>query len=177
MSSLGCIAICLINQRQIISFIKDSCLSCILLQPPSGEDTSSTSGIVTSPNHPRDYPSLSDCMWKLIAPKSFFISLRFLADVNIENGKDCRFDYLDIFLLDSHEQPLVGKKRLCGNVSASVLNAELMSDVELHTQTVVIQFHSDSWYSGAGFQLGYTLQGEKTVEMKIIFCMQQLLFM
>ena len=155
--------ICACGHRQIIIFLispfySDSCLSCTLLQPDN-DGSDSSYGVVTSPNYPNDYPSLSDCLWKFIAPTGYFISLRFLADLDLEGGSNCKYDYLDIFLLDSRGELLVDKKHYCGVKSASVLNSDLSITDEMHTHAVVIQFHSDSTYTGAGFQLAYNLQG------------------
>lgn len=133
-----------------------------MLQPTSEhEDTSNTSsGVLSSPNYPENYPIYKDCVWKLIAPKDHFISLTFLSDIDLEKADNCKFDYLDIFLLDAQGELLVDNSHLCGSQSSSQLNSGLTGTAaELQTQIVVIHFHSDGSYTGRGFQLSYTLQG------------------
>ena len=139
----------------------DSCTSCILLQPPSEEGSDPTSGVLSSPNFPHNYPLFSDCVWKLVAPKGYFISLRFLSNVDIEDKLNCKYDYLDLFLLNSQGEQLADNSHLCGSLHASQLNSALSGNTELQTQAVVVHFHSDGTYIGTGFQLSYTLQGNK----------------
>lgn len=78
----------------------------------------------------------------------------------MEEDKNCKYDYLDIFLLDIHGELLVDNSHLCGSQSTAQLNSDLTgSGAELHAQIVVVHFHSDGTYTGRGFQLSYTLQG------------------
>lgn len=113
--------------------------------------------MISSINYPLRYPPLSNCVWKLIAPSDYFISLRFLADIDIEIGDGCQYDYLDVFLLDAQGGLLLQNYHHCGEKTAALLNEDLRR-AELWTKIVVIHFYSDSNYGGNGFQLSYSLQ-------------------
>ena len=149
------------NPYPFFSFLADSCSRCILLQPPSDDNTASSSGVINSPNHPNYYPRNSDCVWKIIAPDGYFINLRFQADMDIEfHLQDgCSYDYLELFFLSAAGEQLMSTKKFCGIKSASMLNSALGSTAELQTQTVIAHFHSDETHTGSGFQFSYTLQG------------------
>ena len=55
-----------------------------------------TSGVVTSPYYPRQYPSNEKCSWKIIASKGERIVL-VIKDIYIRNcGSSCTCDYLEI---------------------------------------------------------------------------------
>ena len=156
-------------------------MSCVLLQPPGDQQdgTDTASGVLSSPNYPQNYPSYTDCVWKLIAPRGHFISLRFLSDLHLESGGDsCKFDFLDIFLLDAQGGLLVENIHLCGLQTATQLNSDLLATTaEQHTQIVVVHFHSDDTYTYSGFQLSYALQGEAVIVVNLCtaLCVQWVL--
>ena len=80
-------------------------------------------------------------------------------DIEVASRGNCRYDYLDLFLLDAWGEKLANTSRFCGFQSASMLNSALGSSAELQTQAVIVHFHSDGTHIGSGFQLSYTLQG------------------
>lgn len=80
-------------------------------------------------------------------------------DIEVHSQDICKFDYLDLFLLDAWGEQLTNTSRFCGRNSASMLNSALGSSAELQTQAVIAHFHSDDTHTGEGFQLSYTLQG------------------
>lgn len=74
-----------------------------------GGDFTGKSGSIISPNYPRSFPSFSDCVWRVKAPISRYISLRFqeFTGINGTNSK-CLFDSIEIREGHSNEAPLIG---------------------------------------------------------------------
>ena len=65
---------------------------------PSAANLTDSSGEITSPFFPRNYPSKQDCHWEITAPKGKPLKLE-VTDMNIEScGQDgsCTCDYLQI---------------------------------------------------------------------------------
>ncbi|XP_015795561.2 cubilin-like, partial [Tetranychus urticae] len=106
------------------------------------------SGEIVSPNYPLHYPKSRRCLWKIIAPENNQLQIKF-TDINIEFHNSCTFDYIEIYNGLDTSAPLIGK--YCGN--------KLPPSIISHSNTVTIQFITDSGVSGHGFKLTYNVAG------------------
>ena len=64
-------------------------------------------GIITTPNYPNAYPNGVSCIWKIKAPRGYYIELSF-HDFDIEPYDDCKSDVLEIKDGSSRRCPLLG---------------------------------------------------------------------
>nr|VZI15896.1 unnamed protein product [Spirometra erinaceieuropaei] len=53
-------------------------------------------GDISSPDYPNNYPPNSNCIWRIEVPVGFSVLLNF-ESFDIEEEKDCSFDYLEIY--------------------------------------------------------------------------------
>ena len=60
-----------------------------------GENLTSSSGVITSPNFPQDYPANKKCEWNITAPRGKQITLSF-TDFVLEDHDSCQFDYVEV---------------------------------------------------------------------------------
>ena len=90
-----------------------------------------TSGVIQSPNYPRNYPNGVICTWRIYPPEGKNVLLRFL-NFSLQETNDCS------------DSVLVSDETICGN--SSVLSSFLLSD-----SPVVVKFKSNERGSSAGF--------------------------
>ncbi|XP_024214976.1 cubilin [Halyomorpha halys] len=105
----------------------------------------SSHGTISSPGSPGKYPLNAHCIWKIVAPVGKRIRFTFFS-LDIENHRNCSFDYLEFRNGASDIGPVL--KKLCN----SVLPDPFLSS----GNEAVIIFHSDSSRAGKGFQISYS---------------------
>ena len=74
-----------------------------------GFETNQT-GIISSPNWPQAYSPSKTCVWQIVAPDQFKITLEFL-DFQLEGSDICKYDYVEVRsgMLDNGDR--IGKYR------------------------------------------------------------------
>ena len=113
-----------------------------------------STGVISSPNYPRNYPSWSNCRWKIIAPAGYkFIIIQF-NDFRLESGgSSCSYDYVEIRDGGLPTSPLLNK--LCGTKR----NQFVVS----RGSVVYVRFRSDGSANFKGFRAvwraGSSMQG------------------
>ncbi|XP_078540689.1 astacin-like metalloendopeptidase [Lissotriton helveticus] len=110
-------------------------------------DSTSTkdNGTVTSPEYPLDYPTNMDCVMAILAPEGYKISLTF-TQFDLENFPGCGADYLIINDGARSTSKTIGK--YCGNIQ--------IPDLVSTDNALLLQFHSDTWVTAAGFRAEYS---------------------
>ncbi|CAG01622.1 unnamed protein product, partial [Tetraodon nigroviridis] len=98
-------------------------------------------GSITSPGWPREYPPNKNCIWQLVAPTQYRITLLF--DVFETEGNDvCKYDYVEVRSGLSADSKLHGK--FCG--------AEKPETITSQYNNMRIEFKSDNTVSKKGFK-------------------------
>lgn len=100
------------------------------------------SGLISTPNYPRNYGLNKDYYWTITAPQNKIIELTFEV-VDIEGRRDCDKDYLNIFDGSSNVSSLL--RTLCGQ---SQPNTIVSSANEMY-----LHFKSDEDTNRQGFKL------------------------
>ena len=84
-----------------------------------GGNYSNTTGIISSPSYPNDYPELADCVYLISQPNGTYVNISFITmDIDCQEvltSEDLTSDYIDMRDGSSEESPLMG--RFCGNGS------------------------------------------------------------
>ncbi|KAM4579034.1 bone morphogenetic protein 1a isoform 1-T1 [Fundulus diaphanus] len=98
-------------------------------------------GSITSPGWPREYPPNKNCIWQLVAPTQYRITLLF--DVFETEGNDvCKYDYVEVRSGLSADSRLHGK--FCGTEKPEALTSQY--------NNMRIEFKSDNTVSKKGFK-------------------------
>ncbi|MBN3300558.1 bone morphogenetic protein 1a [Amia ocellicauda] len=98
-------------------------------------------GSITSPGWPREYPPNKNCIWQLVAPTQYRITLQF--DVFETEGNDvCKYDYVEVRSGLSADSKLHGK--FCGSEKPEVITSQY--------NNMRIEFKSDNTVSKKGFK-------------------------
>ncbi|XP_053480258.1 bone morphogenetic protein 1a isoform X3 [Ictalurus furcatus] len=98
-------------------------------------------GSITSPGWPREYPPNKNCVWQLVAPTQYRITLLF--DVFETEGNDvCKYDFVEVRSGLSADSRLHGK--FCG--------AEKPETITSQYNNMRIEFKSDNTVSKKGFK-------------------------
>ncbi|XP_048419728.1 tolloid-like protein 2 isoform X2 [Stegostoma tigrinum] len=98
-------------------------------------------GTVTSPGWPKDYPTNKNCVWQLVAPAQYRISLQFEV-FELEGNDVCKYDYVEIHSGLSSESKLHG--RFCGSEKPDIITSQF--------NNMRIEFKSDNTVSKKGFK-------------------------
>ncbi|XP_030834881.1 bone morphogenetic protein 1 homolog isoform X1 [Strongylocentrotus purpuratus] len=107
----------------------------------------STTGIITSPNYPDNYPKRKECTWHISANPGHKIVLSF-DDFDLEQHQECTYDRVQVFDGDSDEGQVLG--RYCG---ATIPDAVVSS-----SNHMFIRFYSDASVSRSGFSATHSTQ-------------------
>ncbi|XP_078540821.1 astacin-like metalloendopeptidase isoform X2 [Lissotriton helveticus] len=110
-----------------------------------GTTSTEDKGVVTSPEYPLAYPNGMDCAMAILAPAGYKISLTFTR-FELENFPGCLMDYLIIYDGARSTSKTIGK--YCGNIQIPRLVST--------GNALLLQFHSDSWVTAAGFRAEYS---------------------
>uniref|UniRef100_A0A673JBD6 Metalloendopeptidase n=1 Tax=Sinocyclocheilus rhinocerous TaxID=307959 RepID=A0A673JBD6_9TELE len=98
-------------------------------------------GSITSPGWPKEYPPNKNCIWQLVAPTQYRITLLF--DVFETEGNDvCKYDFVEVRSGLSADSRLHGK--FCG--------AEKPEAITSQYNNMRIEFKSDNTVSKKGFK-------------------------
>ncbi|KAJ8000273.1 hypothetical protein DPEC_G00203130 [Dallia pectoralis] len=122
------------NENFYVSGISNAC-------GDVAEQIRASSGVITSPGWPFEYPSRVNCSWTIRANPGEVITISF-QDFEIQSSRRCSLDWISIGAyknLDGY--------RACG----SSIPAPYISSQD----HVWIKFHSDDSMSGKGFRLSY----------------------
>ncbi|XP_022059555.2 bone morphogenetic protein 1-like isoform X1 [Acanthochromis polyacanthus] len=98
-------------------------------------------GSLTTPGWPKEYPPNKNCVWQLVAPIQYRITLVF--DVFETEGNDvCKYDYVEVRSGLSSDSKLHGK--FCGAEKPEVITSQ--------ENNMRIEFKSDNTVSKRGFK-------------------------
>ncbi|MGH0167823.1 UNVERIFIED_CONTAM: hypothetical protein FKN15_053442 [Acipenser sinensis] len=98
-------------------------------------------GSITSPGWPKEYPPNKNCIWQLVAPTQYRISLQF--DFFETEGNDvCKYDYVEVRSGLSADSRLHGK--FCGAEKPEVITSQY--------NNMRLEFKSDNTVSKKGFK-------------------------
>ncbi|XP_026152689.1 bone morphogenetic protein 1-like [Mastacembelus armatus] len=98
-------------------------------------------GSLTTPGWPKEYPPNKNCVWQLVAPIQYRITLVF--DVFETEGNDvCKYDYVEVRSGFSSDSKLHGK--FCGAEKPEVITSQ--------HNNMRIEFKSDNTVSKRGFK-------------------------
>jgi len=103
-----------------------------------------SSGQISSPRYPSNYPHNSRYEWTITTDIGRRISARFL-DMDLESHSSCAFDYVKLFDGNTVEAPLLGT--FCGIQTPPII---ISTGNLMH-----VVFQSDSSSSGRGFRLAW----------------------
>ena len=99
---------------------------------PEMGDKCILSGTITSPNFPANYPNNKHCIWNLVAPNHYKITVKF-EEFQLEGTSQCKYDYLD--LKYSLTEASDSEKVYCGE--------EIPSPFTSVSHSLQLVFHSD----------------------------------
>ncbi|XP_069771614.1 bone morphogenetic protein 1a [Narcine bancroftii] len=98
-------------------------------------------GSITSPGWPKEYPPNKNCVWQVVAPTQYRISLQFEL-FEIEGNDVCKYDYVEVRSGLSADSKLHGK--FCGAEKPEVITSQY--------NNMRIEFKSDNTVSKKGFK-------------------------
>uniref|UniRef100_A0A670Y9X6 Metalloendopeptidase n=1 Tax=Pseudonaja textilis TaxID=8673 RepID=A0A670Y9X6_PSETE len=98
-------------------------------------------GTLTSPGWPKEYPPNKNCVWQLVAPTQYRISVKF-EFFELEGSEVCKYDYVEIRSGLSTESKPHGK--FCGTEVPEVITSQY--------NNMRIEFKSDNTVSKKGFK-------------------------
>ncbi|NXI29187.1 BMP1 protein, partial [Sterrhoptilus dennistouni] len=112
-----------------------------LLQAACGGFLTKLNGSITSPGWPKEYPPNKNCIWQLVAPTQYRISLQF--DFFETEGNDvCKYDFVEVRSGLTADSKLHGK--FCGAEKPEVITSQY--------NNMRIEFKSDNTVSKKGFK-------------------------
>ncbi|XP_004625741.1 tolloid-like protein 2 [Octodon degus] len=98
-------------------------------------------GTITSPGWPKEYPMNKNCVWQVVAPAQFRISLQFEV-FDLEGNDVCKYDFVEVRSGLSPEARLHGK--FCGSEMPDVITSQ--------SNNMRVEFKSDNTVSKRGFR-------------------------
>ena len=101
-----------------------------------------TTGVITSPDWPGNYPHNTDCSWVIHAPPGQQIRLN-ITVFDLERHSSCSYDYLEIRNGGRPTSPLID--RFCSN--------EIQPVITSFSNALFLHFKSDSSATGRGFEI------------------------
>ncbi|XP_067041555.1 tolloid-like protein 1 [Acropora muricata] len=108
-----------------------------------GGTLTATSGNITSPSYPENYPKNKRCLWKISGPKGQTVSFQF-HEFQLEGAANgaCRYDYVEI---RDKEEKVLGK--FCGGRIPQIVASS--------SNVMWVEFKSDHTQSRKGFTAFY----------------------
>ncbi|KAG8574151.1 hypothetical protein GDO81_009072 [Engystomops pustulosus] len=101
-------------------------------------------GTISSPGYPKEYPPNKNCVWQLVAPTQFRITLTF-QHFETEGNDVCKYDYVEVRSGLTSDSKLLGK--FCGQELPPVISSQY--------NNMRIEFKSDNTVSKKGFKATY----------------------
>ncbi|XP_066549187.1 tolloid-like protein 2 isoform X1 [Amia ocellicauda] len=101
-------------------------------------------GTITSPGWPKEYPTNKNCVWQVVAPSQYRISLQFEV-FELEGNDVCKYDYLEVRSGLSSDSRLHGK--FCGSEKPEVITSQF--------NNMRVEFKSDNTVSKKGFKANF----------------------
>lgn len=101
-------------------------------------------GTINSPGFPKEYPPNKNCVWQLVAPTQFRITLTF-QHFETEGNDVCKYDYVEVRSGLTSDSKLLGK--FCGQELPPVISSQY--------NNMRIEFKSDNTVSKKGFKAAY----------------------
>ncbi|CAO2585469.1 Tolloid-like protein 2 [Lemmus lemmus] len=98
-------------------------------------------GTITSPGWPKEYPTNKNCVWQVVAPTQYRISLQFEA-FELEGNDICKYDFVEVRSGLSPDAKLHGK--FCGSETPEVITSQ--------SNNMRVEFKSDNTVSKRGFR-------------------------
>ncbi|MBN3324354.1 TLL2 protein, partial [Atractosteus spatula] len=98
-------------------------------------------GTITSPGWPKEYPTNKNCVWQVVAPSQYRISLQFEV-FELEGNDVCKYDYVEVRSGLSSDSRLHGK--FCGLEKPEVITSQY--------NNMRVEFKSDNTVSKKGFK-------------------------
>uniref|UniRef100_A0A4W3GNC2 Metalloendopeptidase n=1 Tax=Callorhinchus milii TaxID=7868 RepID=A0A4W3GNC2_CALMI len=98
-------------------------------------------GTITTPGWPKEYPPNKNCVWQVVAPTQYRISMQF-EFFELEGNDICKYDYVEIRSGLSSDSKLHGK--FCGTEVPEVITSRY--------NNMRIEFKSDNTVSKKGFK-------------------------
>nr|XP_042896535.1 cubilin [Parasteatoda tepidariorum] len=110
-----------------------------------GGKLTSPRGTIMSPNYPQTYPINANCEWLIQVSEGSVISLH-VVDIDIEEHRECRFDYLQVF--DGNSENSKSLMRICNN-------QQNPGPISSSSNSLLVRFRSDVSQEAGGFHLAY----------------------
>ncbi|KAG9485101.1 hypothetical protein GDO78_008281 [Eleutherodactylus coqui] len=101
-------------------------------------------GTITSPGWPNEYPTNKNCVWQVVAPAQYRISLQF-EFFELEGNDVCKYDYVEVHSIFKTDTKLHG--RFCGSEKPEVITSQ--------GNTIRLEFKSDNTVSKRGFKVNF----------------------
>uniref|UniRef100_A0A8D1F7M9 Tolloid like 2 n=1 Tax=Sus scrofa TaxID=9823 RepID=A0A8D1F7M9_PIG len=98
-------------------------------------------GTITSPGWPKEYPTNKNCVWQVVAPAQYRISLQFEV-FELEGNDVCKYDFVEVRSGLSPDARLHGK--FCGSETPEVITSQ--------SNNMRLEFKSDNTVSKRGFR-------------------------
>nr|XP_030871259.2 tolloid-like protein 2 [Gorilla gorilla gorilla] len=98
-------------------------------------------GTITSPGWPKEYPTNKNCVWQVVAPAQYRISLQFEV-FELEGNDVCKYDFVEVRSGLSPDAKLHGK--FCGSETPEVITSQ--------SNNMRVEFKSDNTVSKRGFR-------------------------
>uniref|UniRef100_A0A452V7P4 Metalloendopeptidase n=1 Tax=Ursus maritimus TaxID=29073 RepID=A0A452V7P4_URSMA len=98
-------------------------------------------GTITSPGWPKEYPTNKHCVWHVVAPAQYRISLQFEV-FELEGNDVCKYDFVEVRSGLSPDARLHGK--FCGSEMPEVITSQ--------SNNMRVEFKSDNTVSKRGFR-------------------------
>ncbi|XP_032300134.1 tolloid-like protein 1 isoform X4 [Coturnix japonica] len=113
-------------------------------------------GTITTPGWPKEYPPNKNCVWQVVAPTQYRISMKF-EFFELEGNEVCKYDYVEIRSGLSSDSKLHGK--FCGTEVPEVITSQY--------NNMRIEFRSDNTVSKKGFKAHFFSDKKTTCKEKI----------
>uniref|UniRef100_A0A8C3PZC6 Metalloendopeptidase n=1 Tax=Chrysolophus pictus TaxID=9089 RepID=A0A8C3PZC6_CHRPC len=101
-------------------------------------------GTITSPGWPKEYPTNKNCVWQVVAPAQYRISLQFEV-FDLEGNDVCKYDFVEVRSGLATDSKLHGK--FCGSEKPEVITS--------YGNNVRLEFKSDNTVSKKGFKIHF----------------------
>nr|XP_017203939.1 tolloid-like protein 2 [Oryctolagus cuniculus] len=98
-------------------------------------------GTITSPGWPKEYPTNKNCVWQVVAPAQFRISLQFEV-FELEGNDVCKYDFVEVRSGLAPDARLHG--RFCGSETPDAITSQ--------SNNMRVEFKSDNTVSKRGFR-------------------------